>query len=734
MKIMTKVLKRFSLLFLSSLVLFTAQSAQNYVGTPACRECHQKIYQQWQQSHHKKSMEHATTQSVLGRFNNQTIDIHGQSYRLFKKNSKFWVELPDENHKAQTYQILYTFGFYPLQQYIVERKRGHLQLIPLAWDAREANQGGQRWFHLYPETDPSDEFFWTNKGQNWNAMCADCHSSGIEKNYNINNDSYQTTWQEINVGCEACHGSGKNHVAWAKQTNQSPIRFAGFQKTLQPKIKRWRQIANKKTLQPAEQQASAQIETCAQCHSHRMQLNERTLAHKDDYHQRYKVSLITPELYHHDGQTHNESFVYGSFVQSVMHQKGVVCTDCHQPHSAKIKQPDNAVCHQCHLNNEFNAENHSFHTEGTAGSKCVDCHMVTTTHMQVDPRHDHSFNVPRPDLSESTGVPNACHGCHNEQSNAWALKQIKTWFPKSKRFQQSSVAEAFHAYQYKTDNALQKLGRIARDVKLSSFIRASALQRIRDIASQDSYRLLTSAIRSHKHLERRAAIAGTAAFTWSMQWRMLSPLLSDPMLPIRTEAANILVTHWLLLNKEQRRQLSRPLDEYLSIQRFNADRAFARVNIGNVYAAQRNLEGAIKAYQGAIKIEPIFPYSYINLANIYRHQKKPMQEFETLKQGLKATPKSAPLHYAMGMTAHRNHESKQARLHLKQAAHYAPDEAQYWYAHALAEQKSEPEIAVQALKKAYDISKNRDFLKVLCQIQTNNHSEKLQQCLKLKGF
>ena len=116
------------------------------------------------------------------------------------------------------YRIDYTFGVYPLQQYLVAFPGGRFQALPLAWDARPKDQGGQRWFHLYPDEKIAhdDELHWTGINQNWNWMCADCHSTNLVRGYDLKTDSYHTTWSALNVSCEACHGPGSGHVAWAK--------------------------------------------------------------------------------------------------------------------------------------------------------------------------------------------------------------------------------------------------------------------------------------------------------------------------------------------------------------------------------------------------------------------------------------------------------------------------------------------------------------------------------------
>ena len=162
-------------------------------------------------------MQHASDKTVLGDFGDTSFDHYGVHSRFFRRDGKFMVETDGADGKLAAFEVKYTFGLDPLQQYLVEFPDGRLQALPLAWDSRPKDQGGQRWFHLYPdeEIEHDDILHWTETEPNWNFMCAECHSTGVRKNYNAADNRFSTTWAEISVGCEACHGQGSDHVAWA---------------------------------------------------------------------------------------------------------------------------------------------------------------------------------------------------------------------------------------------------------------------------------------------------------------------------------------------------------------------------------------------------------------------------------------------------------------------------------------------------------------------------------------
>ena len=351
-----------------------------------------------------------------------------------------------------TFEVKYTFGIDPLQQYLIEFPDGRIQALSIAWDSRPKDQGGQKWFHLYPneQIKHDDVLHWTRLNQNWNFMCAECHSTGVKKNYDAANDRFRTTWAEISVGCEACHGKGSRHVNWAH--NQR----SWFEKDDDPR-KGLTVLLNErdgitwqldpKTGNPQRSVAPAvtrrEVETCGLCHARRGEFSEEWVPGQplSDTH---AVSLLARGLYHADGQMRDEVYNYGPFKQSKMFAAGVTCSDCHEPHAAKLRAPGNGVCLQCHASDKYEVASHNRHEGVSPAVTCASCHMPVSTYMVVDKRHDHSLRIPRPDLSVKLGTPNACNDCHADKSAQWAADAIERWHgPVRKAFQ--NYAEAFQA-------------------------------------------------------------------------------------------------------------------------------------------------------------------------------------------------------------------------------------------------------------------------------------------------
>ncbi|MER2495360.1 multiheme c-type cytochrome [Vibrio neptunius] len=714
--------------------IFSSAHASQFVGSNACADCHQEAFQAWQGSHHQQAMQHATAKTVLGDFNDTKFEFEGSVNRFFTLNDQFLVNIQGPDGQWHDYQIKYTFGVTPLQQYMVEFEDGRVQLIPFAWDSRPENQGGQRWFHLYPNMTPKDEFYWTNTGQNWNFMCADCHSTNLEKNYSADTNTYKTTWSEISVGCEACHGAGQAHLDWANSNQPSQAHF-GFDRDLSKAVKEWVIKEGSSTAQPLAIEDTDQMAVCAQCHSRRVQLSESNDHVSGNFLDRYLLSTITPELYHHDGQIHDENYVYGSFLQSKMAEKGVSCTNCHDPHNATLKIPEETVCAQCHSPQEYGSDKHTFHLPNSEASKCTTCHMPETTYMQVDPRRDHSWQIPRPDLSMNIGTPNVCTSCHEDKTDQWANSALEKWFPNSEHRNPRHFSIAFYASAINHNSAGNALSYVAQNSGESAIIRASALQRIANHLGQNSLVALARATKHQNELIRLGAVQGAINYPFDQKWQLLAPLLEDSVYAVRTEAAGALAKHWQSMTITQKQRIEPALEEYVSIQIYNSDRGFGRTNLGNVYRAKGKLDKAITSYTSAIEIEPYYPNSHINLADLYKSAGKEELALNVLKQGLNAQPSSGVFMYSIGLSLIRQKNKSGAISYFKQATIAEPENAQYWLVYGLSLEQSSLTQADSSLAKAYNLSQDPNHLYARCDLQVRHKLKTAQACInKLAPF
>jgi tetratricopeptide (TPR) repeat protein len=666
-----------------------ARTAATYVGSAACALCHAKAYEAWRGSQHDRAMQEANDRTVLGSFAGARFSHAGVTSRFFRRDGRFFVNTDGPDGKHRDFEIRYTFGLHPLQQYLIEGPGGRLQALGIAWDSRPKAQGGQRWFHLYPgrKLEAGDPMHWTGLEQTWNYQCADCHSTNVRKNYDPATRTYRTAWSELSVGCEACHGPGSSHVAWARQDESARLGDATKGLTIALDQRRgvaWTiDSASGTATRSRPPQSGGEIAVCARCHSRRGQFS-------DAWHpgsplgDAFRVSLIEPGLYYADGQIRDEVYNHGSFLQSRMHAKGVTCSDCHEAHTQKLRASGNAVCGQCHAAARFDATSHHRHERGSAGAACVSCHMPTTTYMVVDPRRDHSMRIPRPDRTLSIGTPNACNRCHSTRTAKWAADAIARWHPERKPGFQT-FAETLAAGDRGAPGASTALAKLVADTAQPGFARASAVGRLLRYPGRDTLPALDKALDDLDPLVRSAAARALRDADPALRARLLPRLLADPVREVRMEGARGLAgPPEPRLGPGDRARFASALAEYVEAARFNADRPEAHADLGSLAAARGQTDAAVAAYRMALELDPTYAPASVNLADLYRDRGLERDAERVLREAIKADPTAAGPRHALGLSLVRQKRAAEALAVLADAARLDPGAARYAYVYGVA--------------------------------------------------
>ena len=666
-----------------------AMLSATFVGAAECASCHEQENARWRGSHHQLAMQPASDSTVLGDFNNATFNNNGVTSGFFRSGSKFMVRTDGPDGSLHVYEVKFTFGVYPLQQYLIEMPGGRLQALGIAWDSRPPERGGHRWFTLYPgeKITAWDSQHWTGIDQNWNYMCADCHSTNLRKNYDARTRTFSTSYAEIDVACEACHGPGSDHVAWAKKQGDRQRLDATEGLTIaldERNSVAWPiDPATGNARRSSPRQSEREIQMCARCHARRGEIHE-DYVHGQPVGDDYRVALLDEDHYFPDGQIKEEDYEYGSFIQSRMFHAGVTCSDCHEPHSSKLRADGNSLCEQCHSAQKYDSPKHHFHNVGSAGARCVECHMLTRTYMVVDPRRDHSIRIPRPDLSVKLGTPNACTNCHTDKSAQWAMDSVNKWYghtPDS--FQR--FAETLDAGSAAAPGALQSLERLVADGEQPAIARATALSMLAGYASAPSDAAVHEGVADESALVRRAAAHALSNSEPSVSAGVLAPLLGDPVRAVRIEAAEVLAG--LPVNNlpaDVAAALGHATEEYINAQELNADRPEAHLNLGLLYARQNHLDKAETELKIALSLEPSFAPASVNLADIYRAQNRNDKGERVLKDALSRSPSDASLEHALGLLMVRQKRGAQALDLLGAAARGDPGNARYVYVYAVA--------------------------------------------------
>ncbi len=631
-------------------------------------------------------MQEAREGALLGDFRHAAFSQFGLASTFFRRDGAFFVRTEGPEGELRDYPIAYAFGSHPLQQLLVRFPGGRLQALGIAWDSRPKGQGGQRWFSLYPDEriPPGDPLHWTGRDQNWNFMCAECHSTQLEKRYLPAEDRYETRFAELDVACEACHGPGAAHVAWARGgAAGDPAKGLAFRLgagdggtwSFEPGAA----IARRSRPRPSQ----AELETCARCHSRRSVLDERYV-HGQPLLQTHRPALLLEGLYHADGQIQGEVYEYGSFLQSRMYASGVTCSDCHDPHALALEGDPDRACARCHLAARFQTPAHHFHAVGSRGASCVECHMPATTYMLVDPRRDHSIRVPRPDLSLALGTPNACTACHRERSARWAADALDRWMG-SGRPRRPHFGEALHAGRRRLPGAERALAELAGDAGQPGIARATALSLLRGLLGPRSLGALGRSLGDADPLVRLAAAEAGSAVEPRRRALLLGPLLRDPLRAVRIEAARSLAgVPRELLAPGLRAELGRGLSEYRVAQQSSAERPEAHLNLGLLAAEQGDLGAARAEIQAALRLDPSFVPALVNLADLERLAGREDEGERWLRKALRIAPDDPDVHYALGLLLVRRGRSGEALEVLRRAAELAPESARYATVYALA--------------------------------------------------
>jgi Tfp pilus assembly protein PilF len=641
-------------------------------------------------SHHQLAMRPATDATVLADFNNARFTNGPITSTFFRRGRKFMVRTDGPDGLLHDYEVSFTFGVSPLQQYLIALPGGRLQALGIAWDSRPRERGGQHWFFLYPEQNvsTSDPLHWTGIDQTWNYMCADCHSTNVRKNYNLQTRTYDTTYAEVNVACESCHGPGSDHVTWATKAGDWKKLAATQGLTIalnERKDSAW--MIDPGTGNPrrtAPRRSEREIRMCARCHSRRGQINE-DYVHGQPVGNDYRIALLDPDLYFPDGQINGEVYEYGSFIQSRMYHEGVTCSDCHEPHSLKLRAAGNAVCLQCHAA-KYDSPLHHFHQPRSAGSQCVNCHMPTRTYMVIDARWDHSLRIPRPDLSVALGTPNACTECHTGKSAQWASDAL------NKRYGQRHTSPGFQHFAetlqkgaQRVPGAGQALDGLIADGQQPAIARATALSLLAGSEGGPSLTAVEAAAKDDSPLVRRAAAHPLLNYDARGTADVWSTLLSDPVRAVRIESAEVLASIPAdRLPSELTAALNHATNEYISAQQLNADRPEAHLNLGLLFAREGKPDRAEAELKTALSIDPSFSPAAVNLADLYRGLGRDADGEAVLRSALKRSPSNAALLHALGLTMVRKKQDAAALDLLAAAARREPANTRYVYVYAVA--------------------------------------------------
>lgn len=676
-----------------------------YVDNQLCLECHKKAFADWTASDHQMAMALPSDETVRGNFNTQ-FSNYGVTTRFFKKDGKFFVNTETGDGGLADFEIKYTFGIRPLQQYLVEFPGGRLQTLGTAWDTNK-----QKWFHIYPNEriKPDDPLHWTKVYQNWNLMCADCHSTNLRKNYDPQTETYKTSWDVINVSCQSCHGPGSAHVKWARH----------HEPRTSNKAEAIGLVVNLKSSDPHDQ-----TDACLPCHTRRARLTAADWMGQPVL-DTFLPALLTEQLYYADGQFLEEDYEYGSFLQTKMYNDGVRCVDCHDAHTLKKKAEGNALCAQCHseradrrfpklIPKVYDTPAHHFHKPDSAGAQCINCHMSAKNYMVVDARRDHSFRIPRPDLTIKIGTPNACNACHKDKTPKWAADLVAKWYGPNRR-QETHYGEVIAAGRARKPEAAPQLIALVRDKNIPAIVRATGVDLMQGYGPEVTQALI-DATKDPEPLVRVTAVDQLDRLTPDEKLSVVTPLLRDPIRAVRIQAARVLTAApFDRLEPARRQEFDSALAEYKLAQIYNADIPGGNLNLAVVETNLKQFDSAVEHYKIAIRLDPDFMPARVNLGNLYNQMGRNADAEAQFREAIARAPNNGDLHYSLGLLLAEETRIDEALSELSKAAALMPSRARVQYNYALAlQQTGKMKEAEAVLLKGYKLnSQDPDMVNAL---------------------
>lgn len=657
---------------------------QSYVGNDTCIDCHQSEVASWKPSHHANSMLPASDKSVLGDFNNIRFESK-DGWTIFNQDQAgYYIETGQTGQTGRRYEVPYVFAYKPLQQILVDIGKGRLQAYPVAWDSRGKEEGGQRWYSLYEDTHiPGTPFNWLGQFNNWNARCAECHSTDLKRGYDVEKDSYNTTFSEVNVSCEACHGPAEKHINLT-QAQQKSVANSGFKNQQYRKLD-WIFEDGNNTAELLKGKPVSidhgQPDQCAACHSRRASLTDGN--DPGEFTQHYIPRLALPELYYSDGQIQDEVYVYGSFSQSKMAAAGVTCSNCHDPHSGKVLTLDNNLCTQCHVPSKFDTPAHTLHDPESPGSQCIDCHMPEKPYMGVDDRRDHAFRIPNPWVSEKLGTPDVCLDCHQDKDSQWSQRQLKS--KKAKVFgQYDDIGSALLLNAENPPQGQANIAKLVVDESQPAMRRAVLLGHL-DMTKVANMQILNEAANSAESLVKLGVIAVLERSSQQLQLQVGFGLLYDEHKNVRLQAIKLLAPAFRReLPAKAQQPMQDALMEAVTTYQKQQDLLSAQIALADLAYKVGDLEQAQVQYLNAVRIQPSFLPSKLNLASIYRETSQLDKARVLLEEILMAEPKHAMALHNLGLIYVVKRDWPQALDALIKAKQIEPDNARFSFVYVLA--------------------------------------------------
>ncbi|MGQ9590064.1 MAG: tetratricopeptide repeat protein, partial [Planctomycetota bacterium] len=659
-----------------------------YLGSAACRDCHEPFYEKWSTSWHGLAMRPYTPEFARANLAEQTepISIGGRPYRAaFEGDRGFVVEsAPDGERRLP---IAHVLGGKNVFYFLTPYRGGRLQVLPLAFDAR-----ARVWFdamgsmvrHFREERD--EALAWTDRLLTFNASCFGCHVSQLSNRYDLETDSYETAWTEPGINCETCHGPGDKHVEVSlRSRGRAPepleiVRTGAF---------------------TAEEINSL----CGSCHAKITPLT-RAFLPGGRFFDHFNLAALEDRDLYPDGRELGENYTYALFLLSPCRKsERFHCMHCHTSSGRDKHAAAGAdkACLPCHERHVADPAAHSFHKTESEGSRCRSCHMPRTVFARMQ-RHDHSLLPPAPAATLEFGSPNACTLCHPSEGARWAEEHVRKWYPRDYQAPLLRRARLVQAARARDGTPLDEMVAYVASPERNEVFAAGILRLLESSPRPAKWPAFFAAVRDPSPLVRAAACRGLGASADGEALEALIDATADEYRLVRIEAAGELAHRPLgPLDPKRRRAVDQAIAEYREFLAARPDDPTSHYNVGNYYLEAGSLPAAVAAYELALRLEPSFLPALVNLSMAWARSGDPARAESALRRALGLNPRSPEAHFNLALLLAERGERAEAKAHLERAVELDPRSAQAAYNLAIVVSEDDLERAIALARRAAEL-------------------------------
>jgi predicted CXXCH cytochrome family protein len=648
------------------------QDANGYTGSNACQSCHQSAYDTWRKTLHVQMTKPIAEARVEGDFGNGAVlSQNGRSYTMERRDGRYFVSIARQKQQAEKFEVHYTLGARRFQGYLSKLADGRIYVLPVFWH-NEARRWVD-WKEITPVPDDPDH----DLRQIWNITCVNCHATNLVKNFNPATKTYATTWTEMGVGCEACHGPGAAHIAVTSEWQKNPAT-----RPAEPTAAQLRIFAASKAT-PREM-----FDACGYCHGNK---NNVFFGFKpgdryEDYALPFLISQPIPDNdpqgeFWPDGRPSRFNRPQALTLTGCFQRGQATCTSCHRMHGSAndhaLKIPVEAegggltrqsdrLCTQCH---EV-ATSHSHHDAASQGSRCVACHMSDVNWRLITRRRDHTFQPPVPELTARFGVPNACTTCHEDKSPEWAVSTMDAWYGNAeKRRAVVRLSDTMYRAGTGDTSVLPDLARLAADRSHGTLIRASAAEFVGQLLAKKP----TAESAEHAEPKKNSAVSAISAVEFRSVVNALIGAAADREPAVRVTAVRALSQIAPDTDPRVTSVLAAHLTDSARLVRVSAVEALTALGIMRLVGARGDaLSRAQDEWAESLRTFNDVAADHTALGWLEASRGRPDVGTKELQIAISLDPTDARPHVYLGILAARAGDYTQALQHFRTAKKISP--------------------------------------------------------------